>query len=296
MTTAAGYRALPDTRRLNNFGQSSTRDNVPTATCLSRRQRDFAAALLYPGRHVPPGLVGPDGEPSTKRFNVYRNNVIAGLTAALKEAFPAVARIVGDEFFAVMARIYVAEEPPNSPIMLEYGEGFADFIGRFEPAETLPYLRDVARIERAWAEAYHAPDARPLDPRVFTEIGPDRLPDLRVIFHPSIRVVRSQYPSLAIWQMNVEDRMPVPVDLEAGGDDVLVLRPDADVEIRSLPPGGAEFIRALRESRSILEAMKHAMTTDHRFDLATNLSGLMGANALIGYDMAANPLPLARLA
>ena len=54
---------------------------------LAERQRDFAAAVLDAALPMPAGLVGPDGEPSLKRFAVYRNNVVAGLTEALKDAF-----------------------------------------------------------------------------------------------------------------------------------------------------------------------------------------------------------------
>ncbi len=65
---------------------------------LRERQRNFASALLDPNMPVPAGLVGPDREPSEKRFNVYRNNVVVGLVETLRAAFPAVRRIVGDEF------------------------------------------------------------------------------------------------------------------------------------------------------------------------------------------------------
>ena len=75
---------------------------MPTTPSTAKRQHDFAAALLDPAQPLPEGLVGPDGRPSLKRFNVYRNNVVAGLTATLKDAFPAVARIVGEEFFLAM--------------------------------------------------------------------------------------------------------------------------------------------------------------------------------------------------
>ena len=117
---------------------------------LAERQRGFAAAILDPARPMPDGLVGPDGEPGPKRFAVYRNNVVVGLTETLKDAFPAVHRIVGADFFRAMARAYVMVEPPRSPILLDYGAGFPDFIRQFEPAAVLPYLADVARIERAW--------------------------------------------------------------------------------------------------------------------------------------------------
>jgi hypothetical protein len=252
---------------------------------LAERQRDFAAALLDSGLPTPPGLVGPDGGSSPKRFAVYRNNVVAGLTETLKDAFPAVRRIVGADFFQAMARAYVVTEPPQTPILLDYGAGFPDFIRQFEPAATLPYLADVAHIERAWTEAYHSPEAAALDPAAFMALEPYQLPEIRLLLHPSVRVVRSQFPALTIWQMNVGDGVPAPVDLAAGGEDVLVVRPMADVEVRSIPKGSVEFVQALTGGMSVLVAMEAAMTADCRFDLSANLSGLMQAGAFVGYSL-----------
>ncbi|TYO67507.1 DUF2063 domain-containing protein [Bradyrhizobium hipponense] len=253
---------------------------------LAERQRSFAAALLAPALPAPIGLIGPDGEPSPRRFAVYRNNVVVGLTETLKDAFPAVHRIVGADFFRAMARAYVMVEPPRSPIMLDYGAGFPDFIQGFEPAAVLPYLADVARIERAWTEAYHAPEASPIDPKAFTTIAPDELPGMRLMLHPSLRVVRSEFPALTIWQMNVAGGIPAPVDPAAGGEDVLVVRPLADVEVRSIPEGSLEFIQALGDGRPVLAALEAALTANSRFDLSGNLSDLLGAGALVGYRLA----------
>lgn len=254
---------------------------------LAQRQEDFARALLDPVCPIPRGLVGPDGHPSVKRFNVYRNNVVAGLTGTLKDAFPAVARIVGDEFFAAMARIYVTTQPPRSPIMLDYGEVFADLVGEFEPAiRAVPYLRDVARLERAWLEAYHSSEAQALSAESLAVFSADDLMNLRVTLHPSLRLVRSEFPVLTLWQTNIAEGVPTWVDLSAGGQDVLVNRPGADVEVRSLPPGGAAFIEALCEGFRALEAMERALGADDRFDLAVNLAGLLEAGAIIGFDVA----------
>ena len=268
------------------------RGRCTSARQLGEWQAGFAAALLDPERPIPSGLVGPDGRPSTRRFNVYRNNVVVGLTATLKDAFPAIARLVDDAFFAAMARTYVAVEPPISPIMLDYGAGFPDFLGRFEPAGGLPYLRDVARIERAWLEAYHAAEAQPLDPRIFTEVAADDLPNVRLAPHPSLRLVRSRFPALTIWQMSIEGGVPLPVDLGAGGEDVLILRAGAEVELRSLPPGGAGFVQALADGLSVLMATKAAMAADPRFDLSVNLSGLMGMGAFLCFDVQPALAPL----
>jgi hypothetical protein len=253
---------------------------------LAERQRGFAEALLHPALPMPDGLVGPDGEPGPKRFAVYRNNVVVGLTETLNDAFPAVQRIVGADFFRVMARAYVMAEPPRSPILLDYGAGFPDFIRQFEPAAALPYLADVARIECAWIEAYHAPEASPIDPEAFSTIAPDQLPAISLELHPSLRLVRSQFPSLTIWQMNIAGGLPAPVDLAAGGEDVLVVRPLADVEVRLIPKGSLEFIQTLADGKPVLAALEAALIANPRFDLSANLSDLMRAGALVGYSLA----------
>ena len=244
---------------------------------LAERQADFAAALLDPARPAPPGVVGPDGEESPRRFAVYRNNVAVALTDALRANFPATCRIVGEEFFRVMARAFALREPPDTPMLFDYGAGFPDFIDRFEPAGSAPYLADVARIERAWTEAYHAPEADALDPAALSRIPRDRAAGLRFTLHPSVRIVRSRFPALTIWRMNVADGVPAPVDLEAGGEDALIARPEADVEVRTIPAGGVAFMTALADGLNLVEAAKAALRAAASFDLAANLTALLGA-------------------
>lgn len=253
---------------------------------LADRQADFAAALLDPAAPVPLGLIGPDGKESPRRFAVHRNNVIVALIDALRANFPATCRIVGEEFFCAMARAYAASEPPASPILLDYGAGFPDFIVRFEPASSLPYLADVARVERAWTEAYHAPEAVPLDPALLFDIPSDQAALLCLGLHPSVRIVRSRFPALTIWRMNVDDGVPAPVDLQSGHEDALVARPGAEVEVRSIPPGGAQFIAALISGRSLAEATKSALSRASGFDLAANLAALIDAGTITDYRLA----------
>src|SRR3546814_18820662 len=94
-----------------------------------------------------------------------------------------------------MARVFAAATPPSSPVLLHYGAEFPDFIASFPPAESLPYLADVARIERAATEAYHECEAIPLILSALADVPPDRAPMLRVRLHPSLRLVRPPYRS-----------------------------------------------------------------------------------------------------
>lgn len=257
---------------------------------LDEMQRSFAAAVLDPTLPTPAGLVGPDGKASSGRFAVYRNNVIVGLTQTLKDAYPAVHRIVGPDFFHALARAYIVGDLPRSPMLFDYGAGLPDFIGQFEPASVLPYLADVARIERAWTEAYHSAEAVPVGPCAFSEIDPDLLPDVSLVLHPSVRIVGSRFPALTIWQMNVAGGVPGRVDLASGGEDILVVRPEAEVEVRSIPKGGPDFIRVLSSGRSVLAAFEDALVTDPRFDLSANLTDLIHVGAVIGVRSPWEPL------
>lgn len=252
---------------------------------LTEVQAEFAAALLDPAAVVPGDVADPEGKPTPRRFAVYRNNVTVGLVNTVSSAFPAVKRIVGDDFFNAMAIAFVRVEPPSSPVLLEYGKGFADFVARFEPARSLSYLADVARIERAWHEAYHAAEAVSLGPDDLAGIAEDDLPALTFSLHPSLRVVRSAYPALTIWRMNTSDEPVVPVDLGAGGEDTLIVRPEAMVNVRPLAVGGATFIETLAHGGTLSEAAERAAESDPGFDLSANIAGLIDVGAVVGYSI-----------
>ncbi|KUM24733.1 hypothetical protein AU467_06425 [Mesorhizobium loti] len=252
---------------------------------LAERQQDFALALLDATRATPRGLVGPDGLPSPRRFAVYRNNVVAGLIETLKENYPAVHRIVGDEFFRAMAGHFSIAHPPQSPIMLSYGKGFPEFIDGFEPAAALPYLADVAGIERAWNEAYHAADAEPLSANDLLAIDQDDLARVRLALHPSLRVTQSRFPALTIWRMNIAGGEPAAVDLEAGGEDALIIRPSAEVVVHRLPMGAAAFVRTLGAGKPVVAAAIAALEATPYFDLRAMLAGLIEAGAFVGWSL-----------
>jgi len=244
-------------------------------------QGAFTRAVLDASAAVPAPLVRKAGGTPSRRFGVYRNNVYVSLIDALANRFPLAARLVGDEFFRAMARVYVEKDPPRSPVLLFYGEGFPGFVAEFPPAAPVYNLADVMRLEWAWHAAYHAADAEPLSLAALSEsVG--AAAEARLMLHPSLQVVRSAYPVITIWQLAVRDGEKEPARLPADGEDALVVRPKLEVEVRHLPEGGAAFVLALKEKASLQEAAARAMDEAPAFDLAANLAGLMGCGAVIG--------------
>lgn len=244
---------------------------------LSERQRQFGRALLDPETTVPAGWVGPGGQPDARRFAVYRNNVVASLIEALGDAYPAVRRLLGEEYFAALAKVFVSGHPPTSPVMLDYGAAFPAFLETFEPLCALAYLSDVARIERAWLEAYHSAEARsePLETLIGTihSVPPERAGDLRLELHPSVRVVRSRWPALRIWHANVGEGSTERIDLQQGGEDALLARPQVQVQVRMMSAGEAEFMQWLQAGQSLGEALQRTVQLHAGFDLGVHLTG-----------------------
>jgi Putative DNA-binding domain len=239
-------------------------------------ETSFAEALLKADRPLPVGITARHAAVPTRRFAVYRNNVVAGLVKAIQNRFPAVAKIVGEEFFIAMARLFVTEHPPRSPLLATYGDEFAGFITGFEPARELPYLADVARIEAARTRSYHAADTTPIDAGRFATLDPGTVAGIRIDLHPSLEIVRSPHPIVTIWAMNSGERALEPIE-RWRGEDALVARPYLEVEVRVLPPGGAAFLFALAANSTLGEAAEAAVTDDSNFDLTANLAGLIGS-------------------
>jgi len=238
----------------------------------------FAPALLDPKRTTPPVVTGPNGKAAGRRYDVYRNNVTVSLIDVLAAIYPAVQRLTGTDFFRAMARFHVRESPPTSPLLFDYGRGFPGFIARYEHARSIPWLADVARIERTWLDAYHARDAAPLAPAQLAAVAPERLAGLVFTPHPATQIVRSEFSAVTIYAAHRDGAAAGRIDASTP-EDALITRPEFDIVVRHLPPGGAVFATCLRDGRPLGEAAAAALDAAPDFDIATNIAGLIEAGA-----------------
>lgn len=233
-------------------------------------QAAFAAALLDPDHALPPGLHAADTD---ERFAVYRNNVTSGLIRALAAGFPAVQSVVGEEFFAAMAALFVRVSPPQSPVLLQYGEAFPAFLETFQPAADLPYLADLARLELAYRRAFHAADAVPLGGEALHDVAPERIGELRVSLHPALQLLHSPHPVATIWAMNT-GRQALAEITDWRSEDILVLRPQVSVDVILLAPGETEFLQALQSGATLTAAAASAFDASGDFNPAAALAAL----------------------
>ncbi len=246
---------------------------------LSDTQAAFAEALRQPDRTAPDALARSDGRPPGKRFNVYRNNVAVGIIEALRATFPAIERLVGDAFFSAVAKAYLEHEPPRTPLLFRYGRTFGDFLDAFPPAASVPYLGDVARLEWARLEAYHASDRAPISIEALGDVPADQVSGVTFGMHPSLSLIGSAWPVVSLWAASTDRGSSDDVDMKRP-EEAIVIRPTLEVDTRLLPAAGFSFMTGLKEGRALEEAALRAAELEKDFDLASHLQGLFEIGAV----------------
>lgn len=243
----------------------------------------FSTSLLDPMADIPSVISGGFSQVAlASRYNIYRNNVTVSLIDALAAIYPTVQRIAGADFFRAMARFHLRCSPPHSPLLFEYGRDFPAFIAEYEYARPVPWLADVARIERAWLDAYHAADAKPLPASAFTSLPQDRLADIQFKPHPATRIVKSNYSAVTLFAAYRDAQDVGEPVATAGPENALVTRPELEVTVRYLSPDHSSFLDALLSGCCLSEATNATLAAFPDFDLAASITGIIEAGAFCG--------------
>lgn len=208
------------------------------------------------------------------RLSIYRNTSRGTLTNTLRLSYPAVQRLVGEDFFAAAADAFITTEPPRAAWLDLYGIGFPEFLQSFPPAAGLPYLPDVARLEQAVGSALHAADAERLAPSRLANIAASSHARVSFTPHPSVSLLSSKYPVDAIWRAVLarDDMALAAINLTAGAVRLLIERSASGVEVTRFDEEQWRFAEALFAGHSLSAALELAGDPDAAIWLAGHLA------------------------
>lgn len=239
-------------------------------SALAEFQQQFASALFDPSIDL--------DQAWRRGLAVHRNTMMTGCIDVLRANYPTVERLVGEEWLTAAASIYARAYPPRQPALALYGEDFAEFLRDFAPARDLPYLSEVARLDRLWTEAHFAADAASLDARQLARRAPQQLLALKLQLHPAARWAWCRHSAATVWRLN---RPPaIPPEYFASDDaaeGVLLVRPRGDVEILTLGRTEFEFLSRLRAGCSLGEATVELLSREPAIDVRALLARCIGA-------------------
>lgn len=260
---------------------------------LSRFQDGFVQALLAPHDEAPAHLRALVDQPG---FAVYRNTVLKGSIDALQANYPAVLRLVGEEWFRAVAALHARARPPGDTRLLLYGVDFPDFLRDFAPAADLPYLSGVARLDRFWTEAHVAADAVALAPAALAGLPLEQLGKLVLAPHPAARWAWFEdQPIYTLWQRNRGSGAEGVDSGESGealvwnGEGALLTRPAGAVTWTALDAAGCAFLDACATGSPLAHAAGEALACEAGTDLAQLMARLLDAGAFCSTPTCANP-------
>jgi hypothetical protein len=255
---------------------------------VAKAQRSFADALVVPrASDARLDLLAGADALTRSRFRLYRGNLQANAAKALGNAYPVVAKLVGEQFFAGLALEYQLATPSTSGDLNEYGEGLATFLDNFAPAADLPYLGDVARLEWAVHCAHYAADAAPLDLARLASLPSERWGALRFALHAACAVLKSRWPVATIWAVHQPDHDgELDVDIDRA-EYALVSRPKWRARADAIDAGAHAFLAGCAEGHDLSTCVASALALDPAFALQAPLARWISDSVIVDFRIEA---------
>ncbi|HEV7912905.1 MAG TPA: DNA-binding domain-containing protein [Albitalea sp.] len=137
------------------------------------------------------------GDRAMRGLRAYRANADASAARALAGALPTLARLVGDDDFARLARDFWRAQPPSRGDLGEWGEGFAAWIESQPRLADWPYLADCARLDWALHRCERAADTT-LDTESIARLGDTDPSRLIIELAAGLALIESRWPIATI--------------------------------------------------------------------------------------------------
>lgn len=240
---------------------------------------DYYSAFMdaiHQGHSADPQVAALLAQPA---FAVYRNTIFKGVTDALAANYPAVRRLVGQAWFHSAALAYARQHMPDDACLITYGQHLPAFLAGVQAAADLPYLADVAALDRCWSESHLAADDPLLNAAgLHAALTAGR--NVRLTLHAAARWHWSaQHPCYAIWDASRRDDTAPMEQTEWRGEGALLTRPQGSVLWRQIGYGTCCFLDACRAGADIAEAAALALANEPDIDVAAMLGELLQAGA-----------------
>jgi uncharacterized protein (UPF0276 family) len=241
------------------------------AGALAETQQAFGDALFDAGRAEPVLAQVDDANGRARdRLDIYRGNLSAGWDKAMSSAYPVLRQLVGDEFFAALARAYGRAHPSRDADLNLFGAHFADFLAGFEHVAGYPYLPAMAQLEWALHLAHYAPDANPIDAREVGGLTPGQLETSRFTLHPACALYASEWATVPLWLAHQAGGPAFPSEMRAPSY-ALVTRRGWRAEVIELASAAHAALSALAAGADFGAALDAAFEADEHFDVAAHL-------------------------
>ncbi len=222
---------------------------------LAELQRALAAHIATgSGPDLDAWIGVPPGADAAARLAVYVQGYPARIQEALREAFPAIAQILGDGSFAALADRFARCVPVDLHNLNAIGAALPAYLESDRAAQDLPFLPALAELEWAVQRCFHADLLPAFEPSACGDWSLEDWARAKIGFQPGLALVRAPWPLRELRETCRLERSEIDVDLVGRHDRVLVYRRGFEVAVESIGEAEAEAVAALRDGDLLGEA------------------------------------------
>lgn len=234
-------------------------------------QTRFIKVLQQGPAAFPEGLFADPPERALLALKAHANTISHARLVALEETYPRTREHMGDAEFNALSRTFIERAVVRARKLMGLGEGFADYLADqgHDGAAV-----DLARIEWAWLQSYHAAEAVALQLADLAGLDEPGLLDLGLALHPSARLVETQG--------SVGRLMPELGDSAAAHmRHLLITRPEHEVLLHPLAALPADLLSQVRFPALMGNLLAQAVERAGEAEALPAVFALIGAGALV---------------
>ena len=242
-------------------------------TRLHELQQSFAHAL-FKREPTTTAAVIATGSPRLsplQQLEVYREQFWWRHVGCLKDDYPTLSALIGQDAFEELCVRYLAAWPPKDFLLRDLGKNLAEHLR----AEGDRLLVDVASVEWAFVDAFDAADAPPLDPATIAEASADAWPGALLSLQPSLVLLDLQFPADELRMKHRAGESLSRVD--ASPRALAIYRRDLLLYSEPLEPSAHLVLAALMHGETLASACQRAA------DAEENLGGWFARWAALGW-------------
>jgi hypothetical protein len=178
---------------------------------LARLQRWMQAVIVDPAEaeaaprarpaaaEVPPERIADVVRPSARltaveRVGIYHGMYLLRMEEALAADHPGLKHLLGEAAFFDLVRDYVQEHPSRHFSLNRLGDHLPGFVARRPGLPRRAFCHDLARLERALALVFDAPETPALPADAVASVPPERWEDARLVPIAAFALLALRYP------------------------------------------------------------------------------------------------------
>ena len=238
---------------------------------LKQLQQNFKQHIFDQDSNIARHIVS-DALSGDFRLGIYANAYVSRLIEALESDYPVLRAMTGETAFYDLCRVYIQQHPSTYTSLRWFGKDLPEFLKNTD--ELFP--AEMAGFEWALVDAFNAADQSNVTEGDMAQVAPEKWPELRFEFHPSVRIVQFQWNILPIWQAHKENRvLPAPEKLPES-ETCLLWRQELKTQFRTLESDEAAVLSAAQQGANFAELCEQlALNSDYPEEVALRAVGYL---------------------